>query len=103
MCLMRFLVDMVLLYYIERPIVTTRINRTGPVVRGFLVNFLCEVKAGDLPISYSWTDPDGHILFPGDTDGNISVAVNTFGNYTCSATNAIGMDRTSVEMVQAGS
>ena len=79
------------------------LSQEGPVVRGFSVDFFCKDSAGgNLPISYTWTDPDGQILFSADTDGNISLAINIFGNYTCSGTNAVGTDTASVEVVQAG-
>ena len=81
---------------------SSRLSSPGPVVQGYSVELLCEAIAGDLPISYSWIGPDGHIMLPADTDGNISLNINTFGSYTCSGTNAIGTDRESVEIVQAG-
>lgn len=73
-------------------------------MEGSTVNLVCEATAGDPPISYSWTGPNGQPVFPGDIDGTISVtfpAASSFGTYTCSAANEFGFDRASIEVIQA--
>ena len=61
------------------------------------VDLVCEAIAGDPPISYSWTGPNGQTLSPGDTDGSITVTISTYGNYMCTATNDIGTRRVTLE------
>ena len=66
------------------------------------VDLSCEAIAGDPPISYYWTGPDGWTLSPGDTDGSITVNISTYGNYTCAATNDIGTRRVNLTLFEAG-
>ena len=76
------------------------------VIEGATVALVCEAMAGDLPISYSWTGPNGQEVSPGDTDGTISVtfsASGDYGNYTCTATNEFGVDNATTEVIRAGS
>ena len=79
------------------PNVVAHVSPSYPGVQG-PVYLLCEVIDGDSPISYSWTGPDGQTLFPGDTDGSITVNISTYGNYTCAATNDIGTRRVTLEI-----
>ena len=84
---------------------TAQLSPSGPVVLGTTVDLVCQATTGHQPISYSWTDTSGVAVFPDDTDGNISVLLSTsgdYGTYICTATNAIGMDTASVDVVQAG-
>lgn len=86
------------------PDVTSRVSPPGPVVEGTTVSLVCEATAGDSPISYSWTGPNGHGVSPGDTDGTVPVrfsASGDYGNYTCTAANEVGMDTAIVEVVRA--
>jgi hypothetical protein len=72
---------------------------------GSTVNLACVATTGDLPVSFSWTGPNGQGVFPNDVDGTISVrfsAVGDYGSYTCTATNEFGSDRVTAEVIQAG-
>ena len=86
------------------PSVTAGVSPPGPVVVGDMVDLVCEATAGDTPISFTWTDDGGMDVSQGDTDGTISLTLSSagYGTYTCTATNAIGMDTSNVEVVQAG-
>lgn len=66
------------------------------IANGSTVDMLCEATSGYLPISYTWTDPIGRVLSPGDTDGRISFKLRVYGTYTCIATNDFGMDTSTV-------
>ena len=88
------------------PSVTPRVSPPDPVVLGATVNLTCEATAGDTPISFSWRNGSGVAVSPADTDGTISVPLSSagdYGTYTCTATNAIGIGITDVDVVQAGS
>ena len=76
----------------------------GPVVEGTTVNLVCEATAGDLPISYTWTDPNGRDVSSGNTDGTISITVSSldYGIYSCGAANDLGADIALVEVIRAG-
>ena len=74
------------------PNITAHVTPSSPGVQGS-VDLVCVAIAGDPPISYSWTGPNGWTLSPGDTDGSITVNISTYGNYTCEATNDIGTQR----------
>ena len=87
------------------PNITSQVSPPGPVVEGATANLTCEAMAGDLPISYSWTGPNGQEVFPGDTDGTISVTLSAsgdYGTYTCTATNEFGVDNATTEVIRAG-
>lgn len=58
-----------------------------------MVTLVCETMAGDPPISYSWTGPNGR-----NTAGTISIGSREFGVYTCIASNAAGMASINVEL-----
>ena len=84
---------------------TAQLSPSGPVVLGTTVNLVCQATTGRQTISSSWTDASGVAVFPGDTDGNITVLLSTsgdYGTYTCTATNDFGMDTATVDIVQAG-
>ena len=83
---------------------SSRINPPGPVVLGSTVDLVCETSVGDLPIDFTWTDPNGVSVNPTDTDGTISITLSTGdnGTYTCTATNAVGMNTAVVDVVLAG-
>ena len=68
------------------------------------VDLLCEAVSGDPPISYHWTDPNGQALSPGgiSTDGRVSFTLASYGNYTCTADNKFGVDRSTVELLEPG-
>ena len=71
-------------------------------MEGSTVNLVCEAMAGDVPISYSWTSPDGVAL---PTNATISVmfsASEDYGQYICTASNEIGMGTATVTVVQEG-
>ena len=78
------------------PEITVHVTPSSPEVQG-PVELSCEAVAGDLPISYSWTDPNDQTLSPGDTDGTITVNISSYGTYTCTATNDIGTRRATLE------
>ena len=89
------------------PTVLSRLTshpQPSPILNGSSVDLLCEAISGDLPISYSWTDPNAQALSPGDTDGRISFTLYIYGTYTCIATNHFGSDNSTVEvLIEAGS
>ena len=88
----------------DAPSVTTRVSPPGPVVLGTMVDLVCEATAGDTPISFSWRDGGGVAVFPGDTDGTISVTLSSagdYGTYTCTAVNDIGNGTATVDVIQA--
>ena len=81
------------------PKITARVTTSSIAVYGIhgSVDLVCEATAGDPPISYSWTGPDGQALSPGDTDGSITVTISTYGDYTCAATNGVGTRSVTLE------
>ena len=84
--------------------VTAQLSPSGPVVLGTTADLVCQATTGHQPISYSWTDASGVAVFPDDTDGNIMVTFSSgdYGTYTCTATNIVGIDIATVDVVQAG-
>ena len=83
---------------------SSRINPPGPVVLGSTVDLVCEASIGDLPIDFTWTDPNGVSESPTDTDGTISITLSSgdYGMYTCTAINEFGMNSTVLDVVLAG-
>ena len=84
---------------------SSRINPPGPVVLGSIRNLICEASVGDLPIYFTWTDPYGTIVLFNNTNGTVYIylyAIEEYGVYTCTATNAIGMNITVFDVVIAG-
>ena len=71
---------------------------------GSTVDLVCEDSVGDLPIDFTWTDPNGVSVNPTDTDGTISITLSSedYGMYTCITTNAVGMNTAVVDVVLAG-
>ena len=88
------------------PVVSARVMPSGAVVEGSTVELVCEAVAGDQPISFNWTAPDGQPASPTDTDGTISItptaASGGYGAYNCTATNQLGEDSVLVDVIQAG-
>ena len=89
----------------DAPEVTARVYPPSPVIKGTIVNLVCEVTAGDFPISFSWTSSNEEGLSSDSINGNISVsfcAREDYGIYTCTATNPFGSHTSQVEIAQAG-
>ena len=86
------------------PNVISRLSPEGYVIEGTTISLVCEATARDFPIFYSWTDPNGeHIPSVYNYGGTISVTFSTdedYGNYTCTAANAIGINTTHVEVIK---
>ena len=85
-------------YFLAPPAVLSRAIRHNESS----VDLVCEATSGDPPISFSWTNPNGQALSPGDTDGRVSFTLTIYGNYTCTATNQFGVDRSTVELLKPG-
>ena len=62
-------------------------------MEGSAVNLVCEAMAGDVPISYSWTGPDGVALPTNATISVIFSASEDYEEYICTASNEVGLDR----------
>lgn len=89
----------------DAPEVTARVNPPGPVVKGSIGSLVCDVIAGDLPISYSWVSSRGEGLSSDSESGSITVpfcAYEDYGIYTCTATNPFGSHASIVEVIPAG-
>ena len=89
------------------PTLSARSIPPGPVIRGYshTIIILCEATAGDLPISYSWSNSTGHIVPPGDTNGSIMVTVNDledYDDYICTATNEFGRGQIVFSITEPG-
>lgn len=74
----------------------------SPIVNGSLVYLVCVAISGDLPIFYSWTDPSGKALSVNDTSGEVSFTLSIYGNYTCIATNWLGVGTSIMKLTEAG-
>ena len=85
------------------PEVTTRVNPPGSVIKGSTVNLVCEATAGDLPISYSWTNPYDITLLSNSNMGTVLInSLRDYGEYTCTANNQYGGDTSTLTVEQAG-
>ena len=81
----------------------------APVVVDTTVDLVC-VVTGDTPIDIVWehvlTDSSVEEVFTGNdtTGGNFTLTVNMddYGTYQCSALSRFGMDFSSVSIIQAG-
>lgn len=71
----------------------------SPILRGSTVILLCAAISGDPPISYSWIDPLGNTV---SFDARLSIDISYFGNYTCRASNHVGITESAVELVESG-
>ena len=85
----------------------TTIPPALPVVVDNTVDLEC-VVAGDTPLTITWTHDSGGgvTVFTGDdtTGGNFTLTVNSddYGSYTCTATNFLGSDSDTINVIQAG-
>lgn len=82
---------------------TARIVPPGPVTVGTTVSLVCQVMEGDHSVFYSWIAPSGEELYPGDTDGVISVTLYStldYGIYTCTATDDVETGNTALEIIE---
>ena len=98
------MVDYVCMLFLEPPkgifsLATSHWPQPSPIIRGSSVDLACFAVSGDLPITYSWTGPNGEALAPADTDGIISFTINIYGTYTCTATNQFGETRSTVDLL----
>ena len=83
---------------------SVEVKPSGPIPIGTTVTLVCAAVSGDLPISYSWTGPDGQDVSLADTDGINLVTLSTsgyYGNYTCTASNEFGMATATLEVIRA--
>ena len=76
-----------------------------PVVLGQSVNLTC-TATGDPPITYAWvlTGAETTRLNSDPTSGDFTLSItqmNQCGVYICIATNVVGTDATSIEIIQA--
>ena len=78
----------------------------GPTFVGFTMNLECTAMVGDLPIFYTWIDPNGQDLSRGDTDGNISIVISDSYReqsiFTCVASNDFGNNSAVVQLSLIG-
>ena len=86
------------------PVVSSRVTPPGPVVLGSTVDIVCEAGVGDLPISFTWTDPNGVSLNSTNIDGTASITLSSggYGKYNCTATNEFGMDTAVINVEEGG-
>ncbi len=89
-------------YILVAPVVSTRVNSPGPVEIGSTVDLVCEASVGDEPITFLWTDSSGMAVSPSDTDGTISVIFTSGMEYTCTASNSLGMDTAQLSVEETG-
>ena len=85
------------------------ISSDGPaVVYGTTVQLVCVALAGDLPISFIWSYPNGSLISTGstnDTASTISITPTmklSYGNYTCTANNTFGSSSDVISIIEAG-
>ena len=76
-----------------------------PVVLSQSVDLMC-TATGDPPITYAWvlTGAETTRLNSDPTSGNFTLSItqmNQYGVYICIATNILGTDATSIEIIQA--
>ena len=76
-----------------------------PVVLSQSVNLTC-TATGDPPITYAWVlmGAENARLNSDPTSGNFTLSItqmNQYGVYICIATNVLGTDATSIEIIQA--
>ena len=83
---------------------SSRIDPPGPVVLGSTVDLVCEASVGDLPINFTWTDPNGVSVNSTDINGTASITLSSggYGKYNCTATNEFGMNTAVLNVVLAG-
>ncbi len=81
---------------------STRVSPPGPLEIGSTVDLVCEANVGDKPITFLWTDSSGMVVSPSDTDGTISVVFTSAMEYTCTASNSVGMDTAQLSVEEAG-
>ena len=87
------------------PQVTSSIDQTGPIIEGSTIQLTCEAVEGDLPVSFSWTAPDGRSVSSPNTDGTVWVTLASstdYGDYTCVGSNEFGSASVSTEVIRPG-
>ncbi len=65
----------------------------------------CTATTPDLPITFTWTDPEGTPLSDSATSNNISITtsmISNYGTYACVASNMFGSGNDTVTLIQAG-
>ena len=78
------------------------------VVSGSTVQLTCVATAGDLPISFTWSDPGMVDITPDSSNAtgstiSITPTMNSYyGIYTCLTSNEFGKGNDVINIVQAG-
>ncbi len=74
----------------------------APVVLGTSVTLMCSAS-GDSPISYTWEQvgQEGVVLSTDESFTLVVVEVSQYGMYRCTATNILGRDSSTVDVIQA--
>ena len=100
----------VILLSTDIPVVYSRVvhPHSQVVLIDSIVQLVCEVSSGDLPIFMSWTNPVGAVFSAGIND-SISLTTSVtfsssldYGNYTCTANNSFGVASDVLNVIQAG-
>ena len=72
-----------------------------PVSLGAMIELVCVAAEGTPPLTFTWTrDSDGTVVFTSATSGvySFTAASDSTGSYTCTITNPLGSDTTSVNV-----
>ena len=72
-----------------------------PVSVGAMIELVCVAAEGTPPLTYTWSrDSDGTVVFTSTTSGvySFTAASDSAGLYTCTITNPVGSDTTSVNV-----
>ena len=84
------------------PIASTHLSPEGSVEPGSMVTLTCSALDGNLPINYTWTNPDGDTIATVSTTQVDIFFPEDYGSYTCIVDNALGEDESSVDVLYPG-
>ena len=87
------------LYTADAPVASAM--QPDPVSLGAMIELVCVAAEGTPPFTYTWSrDSDGTVMFTSTTSGvySFTAASDSAGSYTCTITNPLGSDNTSVNV-----
>ena len=84
------------------PVASAALIPEGSVPEGSTVTMDCSAFDGNIPINYTWTNPNGVIIANQSRFQLRNAKPRDYGVYVCTVTNIIGTHNTTIEVLYPG-
>ncbi len=84
------------------PVADAIIIPEGSIAQGSTVTLNCSAFDGNLPVTYTWTDPNGVIIAHESIFQLRPDMARDYGTYSCTVANSVGSDSATVVVLFPG-